>query len=79
MEGQTLISDKDSNAPASSAKRTRRYRKNRRLGLRPYTIRLSQGELEALVAKGYLNESDRTDLEMISTAAEAFMLDRLAP
>jgi hypothetical protein len=50
-----------STAPAerSSAARTRRHRERRRRGMRCVKVDVSQGELDALVARDYLSEGQR--------------------
>jgi hypothetical protein len=66
-----------STAPAkrSSAARTRRHRERRRHGTRCVTVDVSQGELDALVVRGYLSEEERDDGAAIKKAIEGVISD----
>jgi hypothetical protein len=66
-----------STAPAerSSAARTRRHRERRRHGTRFVTVDVSQGELDALVVRGYLSEGERDNGAALKKAIEAVLSD----
>jgi hypothetical protein len=64
-------------APAerSSAARTRRHRERRRHGTRCVTVDVSQGELDALVIRGYLSEGERDNGAALKKAIEGVLSD----
>ena len=64
-------------SPSPSAKRMRLYRRRRQRGLRPFQIQLGRMDIEALIAKGYLDSNDREDSFAIAQAADAFITDAL--
>jgi hypothetical protein len=62
-----------SNIPTSrssspAAQRTRRYRKQRRQGLRPVRILLDETDIDALIRMRLLKEDERQDVEALQTA-----------
>jgi hypothetical protein len=62
-----------SNIPSSrssspGAQRMRRYRKQRRLGLRSVRILLDDMDIDALIRMGLLKEHQRQDVEALQTA-----------
>ena len=62
-----------SNIPTSrssspAAQRMRRYRKQRRQGLRPVRILLDETDCDALIRMGLLKEHQRHDVEALQTA-----------
>jgi hypothetical protein len=59
----------------SSAARTRRHRQRRRLGTRCVMVDVNQGELDALVVRGYLPEEERDDGAALKKAVEAVLSD----
>jgi hypothetical protein len=59
----------------SSAARTRRHRQRRRLGTRCVMVDVNQGELDALVVRGYLPEEERDDSAALKKAIEAVLSD----
>jgi hypothetical protein len=59
----------------SSAARTRRHRERRRQGTRCVTVDVSQGELDALVVRGYLAEETRGEHAAIKAAIESVISD----
>jgi|SRR4029077_789186 hypothetical protein len=61
--------------PSSSTERTRRYRQRRRRRARCITVEMSEFEISALVAKGYLPEEARSDSKAIKAAIEALLSD----
>jgi hypothetical protein len=65
------------NTPSRSAERMRQHRKRSRMGIRYVNIQLHSTEIDALVQKGYLPEKDRSDLNSLKCAVEAFVNDRL--
>jgi hypothetical protein len=50
------------------AQRMRRYRKQRRLGLRSVRILLDDMDIDALIRMGLLKEHQRQDVEALQTA-----------
>jgi hypothetical protein len=64
-----------STAERSSAARTRRHRERRRHGVRCASVDVSQGELDALVAGGYLSEEERDNGAALKNAIEALISD----
>ena len=60
-----------------SAKRMREYRRRRRRGMRCVTVQVSEADIEALVAKGYLAPSGRAEANAIQEAADMFISDAL--
>jgi hypothetical protein len=59
----------------SSAERTRRHRKRRRQGTRCVTVDVNQGELGALIVRGYLAEEERGSSAALKEAIEAVLSD----
>jgi hypothetical protein len=62
-----------SNIPTSrssspAAQRMRRYRKQRRQGLRPVRILLDETDIDALIRMRLLKEDERQDVEALQTA-----------
>jgi hypothetical protein len=62
-------------ARTDAAERMRRYRQRRRAGLRCYRLELRASEIEALVRRGLLLASERTNRNAIIKAMYSF-LDR---
>ena len=62
-------------ATRSSASRTKRHRERRRQGTRCVTVDVSQGELDALVVRGYLAEETRGEHAAIKAAIESVISD----
>jgi hypothetical protein len=62
-------------ASRSSAERTRRHRERRRQGTRCVMVDVNQGELDALVVRGYLAEEERDNGAAIKKAIEAVLSD----
>jgi len=62
-------------ASRSSAERTRRHRERRREGTRCVTVDINQSERDALVARGYLSEEERTNGAAIKKAIEGVLSD----
>jgi len=60
------ISPTRSSSPA--AQRMRRYRKQRRQGLRPVRILLDETDVDAFIRLGLLKEDQRQDEEALRTA-----------
>jgi hypothetical protein len=61
--------------PSSSTERTRRHRQRRRRGTRCITVDVNEGEVAALVARGYLPEEARGDAVAIKGAIEGVISD----
>jgi hypothetical protein len=59
----------------SSTQRTRRHRQRRRRGTRCITVDVNQGELDALVVRGYLPEEERGDGAALKKAIEGVLSD----
>ena len=59
----------------TSAARTRRHRQRRRLGTRCVMVDVNQGELDALVVRGYLGEAERGRAAAIKKAIEGVLSD----
>ena len=59
----------------SSTQRTRRYRQRRHRGMRCVTVEVSQSEVAALEARGYLSEEERDDGAAIKKAIEGVLSD----
>jgi hypothetical protein len=59
----------------SSAARTRRHRQRRRQGTRCVVVDVNQGELAALVVRGYLPEEERDNGAAIKKAIEGVISD----
>jgi hypothetical protein len=64
-------------SPTPAAKRMREYRRRRRRGMRCVTVQVSEADIEALVAKGYLAPSGRAEANAIQEAADMFISDAL--
>jgi hypothetical protein len=56
-----------------AADRMRRHRQRRRDGLRCLTIELRETEIDALISKALLQESDRDDVNAINKALYQFL------
>jgi hypothetical protein len=56
----------------------RRHRDRRRSGTRCVTIRLTDAEIDGLVAVRYLGADERDDKSVVQAAVEAFISDELA-
>jgi hypothetical protein len=59
----------------SSAERTRRHRKRKRQGTRCITVDVSESEIAAMVARGYLQGEERDDAAQIKKAIEEVLSD----
>ena len=57
-----------SRSPSPGAIRMRRYRKQRRQGLRPVRILLDETDIDALIRMRLLKEDQRHDVEALQTA-----------
>ena len=68
------MSTLNDSAPSSAA-RTRRHRTRRRQGRRCILVDVSEGDLAALVARGYLSEEASRDSTAIKAAIEGLMSD----
>jgi hypothetical protein len=55
----------------------RLFRRRRRREIRSLRIHLGKVEIDALIAKGYLDPKDREDLTSLGEAADAFISDAL--
>jgi hypothetical protein len=64
-----------STATRSSASRTKRHRERRRQGTRCVVVDVNQGELDALVVRGYLTEGERGSGAALKKAIEAVLSD----
>jgi hypothetical protein len=62
---------------SSAAQRMRRYRQRCRSGMRMIPIRLEEAEVDALVARKYLEADQRADKKAIEVALETFVADEL--
>jgi hypothetical protein len=62
-------------AVRSSAARTKRYRARRRRGTRCIMVHVNEGEVGALVARGYLPAEARGDAVAIKGAIEGVVSD----
>jgi hypothetical protein len=62
-------------ALGSSASRMKRHRERRRQGTRCVTVNVSQGELDALLVRGYLSEEERDDGAAIKKEIEGVLSD----
>ena len=62
---------------SSPAERMRLFRQRRRRGIRRLRIHLGTVEIDALIAKSYLDPKDREDLTALGKAADAFISDAL--
>ena len=60
-----------SSSPA--AQRMRRYRKQRRQGLRPVRILVDETDCDALIRMGLLKEEQRHDIKAIQTAVTGLL------
>jgi hypothetical protein len=61
--------------PSPSTERSRRHRQRRRRGTRFITVDVNEGEVAALVARGYLPEEARVDPVAIKAAIEVVISD----
>jgi hypothetical protein len=61
--------------PSPSMERSRRHRQRRRRGTRCITVDVNEGEVAALVARGYLPEEARGDPAAIKAAIEGVISD----
>ena len=59
-------------SPTPAAERMRRHRDRRRSGTRCVTIRLTDAEIDGLVAGRYLGADERDDKSAVQVAIEAF-------
>jgi hypothetical protein len=59
----------------SSTQRRKRHRQRRHRGTRCITVDVNQGELDALVLRGYLSEDQRGDVDSIKKAIEGVLSD----
>jgi hypothetical protein len=59
----------------SSTQRTRRHRQRRRRETRCITVDVNQGEVDALVLRGYFSEDQRGDVDSIKKAIEVVLSD----
>ncbi len=66
-----------SRSDSSTAKRMRLHRWRQRHGLRSVRVQVSSGDLEGLVAKGYLTPGDRQDAKPVECAIYDLMNDWL--
>ena len=57
-----------SRSPSSAAQRMRRYRKQRKQGLRPVRILLDEMDVDALIRMGLLKEDQRQDPKALPKA-----------
>jgi hypothetical protein len=57
-----------SNIPSPAAQRMRRYRKQRRQGLRSVSILLHETDIDALIRMRLLKDEQRQDVEALQTA-----------
>ena len=55
-------------SPSPGAVRMRRYRKQRKQGLRPVRILLGETDIDALICMRLLKEDQRQDVEALETA-----------
>ena len=60
-------------ARAGAAERMRRYRQRRRAGLRCYRLELRASEIDALVRRGLLLATERTNRNAIIKAMYSFL------
>ena len=60
---------------SAAAERMRRYRERRREGLRCLTVKVREGEIDALISRGLLRAEMRHDINAITEALYAH-LDR---
>jgi hypothetical protein len=81
-DGDGIVTRDGDNAPksvtrgAAGAARAKEYRMRRRRGMRCFTVRLDDAEIEALVRAGYL-ETPITGPTAVQIAIEAFVSDKL--
>ena len=61
--------------PSPSTERSRRYRQRRRQGTRCITVDVTESEIAALVARGYLPEEARDDPVAIKAAIVVVISD----
>jgi hypothetical protein len=71
-------SDEAHRAFALVTARVRRYRRNKRLGLRLRTVRLSQPQADKLIELGYLSRSNDGGAMAEGIAIEAYLADNLS-
>jgi hypothetical protein len=64
-----------STATRSSASRTKRHRERRRQGTRCVVVDVNQGELDALVVRGYLTEGERGSGAALKKVIEVVLSD----
>jgi hypothetical protein len=64
--------------PSSSTERMRLYRRRRQHQLRSIRVLLTAGEIDALIARGYLHPDGRNDGRALGYAAMAFISDALS-
>jgi hypothetical protein len=75
--GPTMRCSNNTRAPRSPAERMRAYRRRRRRGLRNIRIQIGPAEIDALIEKGYLLQTDREDAEALEFAASSFISESL--
>ena len=63
--------------PSRAAERMREHRKRSRMGIRYVNVQLHRTEIDALVQKGYLPDTDRGDQKALRCAVETFINDQL--
>jgi hypothetical protein len=61
-----------------STARVRALRERRRQGMSLFKIRLTEAEIEALVAKGHLDRRHHDDVAAVGLAAEEWLRDEIA-
>jgi hypothetical protein len=65
-------------SPSTAAARMRRHRERRRDGIRHMSVQLWPWGVDQLVALGYLQSTERKDLDAIKAAASQFFSDALS-
>ena len=64
----TDTTSRPSRSSSPAAQRMRRYRKQRRLGLRSVRVLLDETDIDALIRMGFLKEDQRQDVKALRTA-----------
>jgi hypothetical protein len=64
-------------SPSPGAERMRRFRRRRRNGMQPVRVQLGAADIDALIAKGYLNPKRRDAPSAVAEAADGFISDAL--
>ena len=62
-------------SPSPAAERMRLFRRRRRNGMLCVRVQLSVADIDALIAKGYLNSKKREDMDALAQAADGFISD----